>query len=117
MMEFGMKRVMASVRVVAVMKKLYNGAPIPVAALCRETDLSPSYLEQIFAKLRAAKIVTGQRGPGGGYHLSAPDSEISVATVIRSVTHIPANSGFEPVLDALDSVLVSQLANGKISTP
>ena len=116
-MEFGMKRVMASVRVVAAMKQLYSGTPITLATLSRETKLSPSYLEQIFAKLRASKIVAGQRGPGGGYHLCTSDSDISVAAVIRSVTNIPADSGFQPVLDALDGVLVSQLANGKITTP
>lgn len=116
-MEFGMKRVMSSVRVVAAMKRLYTGTPITVAALSRETSLSPSYLEQIFSKLRTSKIVSGQKGPGGGYHLCKPDTEISVAAVIRAVTHIPADSGFEPVLAALDNVLVSQLANGKISTP
>lgn len=116
-MEFGMKRVMASVQVVATMKRLYTGTPITVATLSRETSLSASYLEQIFSKLRASKIVTGQRGPGGGYHLCEHEAEISVAKVIRSVTRIPAESGFEPVLVALDSVLVSQLSDAKISTP
>lgn len=116
-MEFGMKRVLASVRVVAAMKRLYTGAPITIATLSRETSFSASYLEQIFSKLRTSNIVFGQKGPGGGYHLSATDSEISVGTVIRSVTSIPADSGFEPALAALDTVLVSQLASGKNSTP
>lgn len=116
-MEFGMKRVMASVRVVAAMKRLYTGSPITVATLSRETSLSPSYLEQIFAKLRKAKIVSGQKGPGGGYHLCKSDADITVAEIIRSVTSIPPDNGFEHVLAALDTVLVSQLANGKITTP
>lgn len=116
-MEFGMKRVMASVQVVSTMKRLYTGTPITIATLSRETSLSASYLEQIFSKLRASNIVVGQRGPGGGYHLCENEAEISVAKVIRSVTSIPVKSGFEPVLIALDRVLVSDLHNEKISAP
>lgn len=116
-MEFGMKRIIASVRVVAVMKKLYIGAPVTVATISSELKLSQSYVEQIVSKLGKAKIVRGQKGPGGGYHLCKPESETSVAEVIRAVTIIPHSSIFDPVLVALDSVLVSQLSDAKISTP
>jgi Mn-dependent DtxR family transcriptional regulator len=54
-MEFGMKRIIASVRVVAVMKKLYTGAPVTVATISSELKLSPSYVEQIVSKLGRPK--------------------------------------------------------------
>ncbi|WP_271130460.1 RrF2 family transcriptional regulator [Dryocola boscaweniae] len=114
-MEFGMKRVMASVQVVATMNRMYTGTPVPLTELSKETKLSVSYLEQIFKKLRAGKIVVSQRGPGGGYSLC--DKEISVSEVIRAVSKIPTNSTFEPVLNALSGVLVSQLHSGKSPSP
>jgi predicted transcriptional regulator len=47
-MEFGMKRIIASVRVVAVMKKLYTGAPVTVATISSELKLSPSTLNRSY---------------------------------------------------------------------
>lgn len=108
-MEFGMKRVMASVQAVAVLESIYCGKPVPLATLSKESKLSVSYLEQIFKRLRSGKLVTSHRGPGGGYSLC--EGDISVSAVIRAVSKIPSNTTFDPVLDALDGVLISQLAN------
>nr|MBP6295341.1 Rrf2 family transcriptional regulator [Hydromonas sp.] len=41
--------------------------------------------EQLFGKLRRFGLVTSVRGPGGGYKLSRPMSEISVADIIVAV--------------------------------
>lgn len=106
-MEFGMKRVMASVQAVAALNAISAGAPVPLTAISKESNLSVSYLEQIFSQLRRGKLVSSQKGPGGGYKLRAGD--ISVSEVIRAVSRIPKNTAFDPVLKALDSVLVSQL--------
>ncbi|WBT56639.1 MULTISPECIES: Rrf2 family transcriptional regulator [Enterobacteriaceae] len=112
-MEFGLKRVIAAVRVVAALKRLYRGEPITVQAMSTEVKLSQSYLEQIFAKLRTAGIVTSARGPGGGYSLPRSEEDISVASVIRAVTNIPVDCEFQSVLEALDSVSVTQLSGRK----
>ncbi len=79
------------------------------ATLSKESKLSVSYLEQIFKRLRSGKLVTSHRGPGGGYSLR--EGDISVSSVIRAVSKIPSNTTFDPVLVALDGVLISQLAN------
>ncbi|HDX4047725.1 TPA: Rrf2 family transcriptional regulator [Enterobacter soli] len=112
-MEFGMKRVMASVQAVAVLTEIYGGAPVSIATISKKSKLSISYLEQIFKKLRNGKLVTSHRGPGGGYSLNRDD--ISVSEVIRAVSKVPVNTAFDPVLDALDSVLVSQLKRKDIA--
>ncbi len=52
-MEFGMKRVLASVQAAATLNKLYDGSPVSLTAISKESKLSTSYLEQIFKKLRA----------------------------------------------------------------
>lgn len=44
-----------------------------------------SYLEQIFALLKAAKLVDSVKGPGGGYFLTKSPSQISIAEIIKAV--------------------------------
>jgi Rrf2 family iron-sulfur cluster assembly transcriptional regulator len=53
--------------------------------IAERQHISLSYLEQLFAKLRRAGLVEGVRGPGGGYRLSRPSEEISVAEVVVAV--------------------------------
>jgi Rrf2 family iron-sulfur cluster assembly transcriptional regulator len=48
-------------------------------------EISLSYLEQLFAKLRRDGLVKGTRGPGGGYRLAQNAEAISVAAIITSV--------------------------------
>ncbi|MEL6884316.1 MAG: Rrf2 family transcriptional regulator [Pseudomonadota bacterium] len=48
-------------------------------------DISLPYLEQLFVKLRRADLVTSVRGPGGGYRLARPASEIRVVDVLSAV--------------------------------
>lgn len=83
-MEFGMKRVLASVQAAATLNKLYDGSPVSLTAISKESKLSTSYLEQIFKKLRAGNLVISQRGPGGGY--SPRGDDITVTEVITAVS-------------------------------
>jgi len=62
-MEFGMKRVMASVQAVAVLERIYRGTPVPLATLSKEMKLSVSYLEQIFKRFAAATWSPRTEGP------------------------------------------------------
>ncbi len=59
--------------------------PIALADIAQRQGISLSYLEQLFAKLRKRALVTSVRGPGGGYNLARPASEIPVAEVIAAV--------------------------------
>ncbi len=59
--------------------------PVTLADISQCQGISLSYLEQLFAKLRRAGLVEGVRGPGGGYRLARPSSQISVAQVITAV--------------------------------
>ncbi len=47
--------------------------------------ISLSYLEQIFTRLRKAKLVKSVRGPGGGYLIGAPLTEISVQKIVEAM--------------------------------
>lgn len=59
--------------------------PVTLAAISQCQAISLSYLEQLFAKLRRARLVEGVRGPGGGYRLARPSDAITVAQIIRAV--------------------------------
>jgi Rrf2 family iron-sulfur cluster assembly transcriptional regulator len=59
--------------------------PVTLAAISDRQHISLSYLEQLFGKLRRAKLVNSVRGPGGGYNLARPTAEITVADIITAV--------------------------------
>ncbi|MDH5471759.1 MAG: Fe-S cluster assembly transcription factor [Gammaproteobacteria bacterium] len=62
-----------------------NAGPVTLADISQCQGISLSYLEQLFAKLRKHNLVEGVRGPGGGYRLSRPADQISVAEIISAV--------------------------------
>jgi Rrf2 family iron-sulfur cluster assembly transcriptional regulator len=63
---------------------LSQDAPVRLAALTRSGAVSQSYLEQLFAGLRRHDIVKSTRGPGGGYSLSRPAKDISIAAIFMA---------------------------------
>ena len=62
-----------------------DGEPVSLAEIAERQDISQEYLEQLFGKLRKQKLVESARGPGGGYRLARPMSEIPVAKIIAAV--------------------------------
>lgn len=59
--------------------------PVTLADISVEQSISVSYLEQLFARLRNQGLVTGMRGPGGGYCLRKPADEITIAEILSAV--------------------------------
>ena len=59
--------------------------PVSLADISGRQNISLSYLEQLFAKLRRNDLVTSVRGPGGGYRLSRGGHDIFVAQIIDAV--------------------------------
>lgn len=59
--------------------------PISISTIAAREDLSESYLEQLFAKLKKAGLVHSIRGINGGYQLARPADEISVGDVLRAL--------------------------------
>jgi len=59
--------------------------PVSLADISGRQDISLSYLEQLFAKLRRGELVISIRGPGGGYRLSREADSIYVAQIIDAV--------------------------------
>jgi len=63
----------------------HSKGPVTLADISAEQSISVSYLEQLFARLRNHGLVTGMRGPGGGYCLRRPAAEITVAEILSAV--------------------------------
>ena len=59
--------------------------PVSLADISRRQEISLSYLEQLFAKLRKNGLVTSIKGPGGGYLLARSANKVSVADIVDSV--------------------------------
>ncbi|MES1199672.1 MAG: Rrf2 family transcriptional regulator [Pseudomonadota bacterium] len=66
---------------------LHGGAEraVPLQDVARRQEISLSYLEQLFARMRRAGLVSGVRGPGGGYRLAHPLDATTVADIIAAV--------------------------------
>jgi Rrf2 family iron-sulfur cluster assembly transcriptional regulator len=62
-----------------------DAGAISVVDIAARQDISPSYLEQIFARLRSAGLLLSRRGPGGGYEIAHALSEISVSDIVVAV--------------------------------
>ncbi|MDO4706006.1 MAG: Fe-S cluster assembly transcriptional regulator IscR [Comamonadaceae bacterium] len=62
-----------------------GSGPVTLAAISQRQQISLSYLEQLFGKLRRHQLVESTRGPGGGYTLARKAEDITVADIIVSV--------------------------------
>ena len=62
-----------------------SAGPVTLAAISARQQISLSYLEQLFGKLRRSALVESVRGPGGGYSLARKSNDVSVANIIVAV--------------------------------
>ena len=62
-----------------------HSGPVALAAISQRQQISLSYLEQLFGKLRRHELVESTRGPGGGYTLARKPEDITVADIIVAV--------------------------------
>lgn len=62
-----------------------HSGPVALAAISQRQNISLSYLEQLFGKLRRHELVESVRGPGGGYSLARLARNVTVADIIFAV--------------------------------
>jgi Rrf2 family iron-sulfur cluster assembly transcriptional regulator len=58
---------------------------VALAEIAARQEISLSYLEQLFARLRRKGLVQSARGPGGGYRLAKTAAETSIADIVHAV--------------------------------
>lgn len=62
-----------------------HAGPVTLAGISQRQQISLSYLEQLFARLRRGGLVVSARGPGGGYRLARPAEETRIADIMLAV--------------------------------
>ena len=78
----GRYAVIAMIDIAIYMKEDTNVSLYQISQRC---NISVSYLEQLFIKLKKAGLVDSSKGPKGGYKLSKSSAEISVASIMDAV--------------------------------
>ena len=73
--------------VTAMLDLASNGSarPVTLDKISERQNISLSYLEQLFAKLRKASLVKSIRGPGGGYLLNVNAENVTLTQIIEAV--------------------------------
>ncbi len=62
--------------------------PVTLAQIAERQQISLSYLEQLFAKMRKSGVVDSVRGPGGGYMIPKPLSLVMLADIVNAVDEV-----------------------------
>jgi Rrf2 family iron-sulfur cluster assembly transcriptional regulator len=58
---------------------------VSLADIAERQEISLSYLEQLFARLRRSGLVVSARGPGGGYRLARDAAVVNIAEIVLAV--------------------------------
>jgi Rrf2 family transcriptional regulator, iron-sulfur cluster assembly transcription factor len=74
-----------AVMAMADLAKYGAGDALPLSSIAERQQISLAYLEQLFVKLRRARLVDSARGRSGGYRLGRPPANISVAEIMAAV--------------------------------
>ena len=61
-----------------------DNCPVPIAELARRREIPVQFLEQLFATLRRAGILSSQRGVKGGYSFARPATQITTTQITTS---------------------------------
>lgn len=128
----------AVMAIVDLAQNIEQQRPAKMQEIAVRQEISLSYLEQIFNKLKNAKIIKAVKGPGGGYLLNGDAQDIYISEVIRAVvdpikfTRCSANDscmdhkakckthilwcGLENlVVDYLANITIADICNGKLT--
>lgn len=112
-----------------------DSGPVSLADISERQEISLSYLEQLFARLRKNGLVQSVRGPGGGYILSRSMDQIAISSIVKAVdekvhatkchgqdgcqggvrclTHTLWNDLSERIEEFLTSITLSELVNNQ----
>ena len=86
-----------------------HAGPVALATIGARQQVSMSYLEQLFSRLRRQGLVESTRGPGGGYTLGRSADTITVAEIISAVDDAMTESGAGSDDDCLSRELWQRL--------
>lgn len=90
---------------------------VALGGIAERNNISPQYLEQVFASLRRAGIVKSLKGPQGGYLLNQDADSITISQIIEALEgtyHIdpeeaPENSEYKEAAHAIQSLIIDKV--------
>lgn len=86
---------------------------VSLNSIAERNDISPQYLEQVFAGLRRAGIVKSVKGPQGGYLLKEPPEDITVSDILLALEgsyQLETDDGKEKgISDAIQTLLIDRI--------
>src|SRR3977135_2304270 len=74
--------------------------PVPIGELARRRDVPVQFLEQLFAVLRRAGIISSQRGVKGGYRFAREPASVSVLEIVELLDGALGRAAPGPFADA-----------------
>jgi len=72
-----------AVAALAELGRSTGSEPVPIGELAKRREVPVQFLEQLFAVLRRAGIVSSQRGVKGGYRFARDSSTVSVLEIVE----------------------------------
>jgi len=81
-----------------------EGDLVSINTLSQAEGIPPVFLEQIFLKLKKAGIVSGVRGPGGGFCFTRPLDELSVKDILEAAGEILDSGNCDKSQDDCDRI-------------
>jgi Rrf2 family protein len=72
-----------AVLALAELARSAGAGPVPIGELARKRDVPVQFLEQLFAALRRAGIISSQRGVKGGYRFARDPGSVSVLEIVE----------------------------------
>ncbi len=90
------KKVLFAVEAVVDIAYHSGAAPVQSGEISERQGIPPRYLEQVLQNLVRAGLLTGQRGPRGGYRLARERRRITVGEIVRLVSAMDAAADATP---------------------
>ena len=103
-------KIMYSIEAVVDIAYHSNGQPMQSQRISSRQRTPGRYLEQSLQKLVKANILTGVRGPRGGYQLARESRRISVGEIVRIVTDLETEN-------VVENTLTGSEISGKVLNP
>ena len=103
-------KIMYSIEAVVDIAYYSNGLPVQSQRISSRQRTPSRYLEQSLQKLVKANILTGVRGPRGGYQLARERRRISVGEIVRIVTDLETEN-------VVENTLTDSEISGKVLNP
>jgi Rrf2 family cysteine metabolism transcriptional repressor len=72
-----------AVQALAELARAGGTEPVPIGELARRRDVPVQFLEQLFAVLRRAGVISSQRGVKGGYRFARDPATVTVLEVVE----------------------------------